>query len=269
MKKQKNQSLTKKTESQNYWQSYSDMMAALLLMFILIMAAILFQSSRSYQDSYQSLEEQREEMKKQEKTIEGQRKEIEEQRKEIEDVREQLDKLENLVGVKSEIVEALSEEFKSTSLTIHIDPKTGDITFDSSILFDYNESDLKDEGKKYLTSFIPKYISVLLGDRFKDSIAEIIVEGHTDTEGDYIYNLNLSQRRAYEVAAFCIDTKTSMLEKDQIEALRKILTANGKSFSNPVMKDKKIDMAASRRVVFKFRLKDEEMIDQMQQILGK
>lgn len=262
MNKLKNQGLSKKTGPQDYWQSYSDMMAALLLMFILIMAAILFQSSRSYQVSYKALADQEEEIRRQESTIA-------EQNEEIEATKDQLKKLENLVGVKAEIVEALKKEFESTNLTIHIDPKTGDITFDSSILFDYNKSDLKKEGKDFLVSFIPKYISVLLSDKFKDSVSEIIVEGHTDTQGDYVYNLNLSQRRAYEVAAFCIDAKTSKLKNNQIEALRKILTANGKSSSNPVMKGKKIDMDASRRVVFKFRLKDDEMIEQMQEILGK
>ena len=35
---------------QTYWQSYSDMMAALLLMFILIMAFTLSQSLKLYED---------------------------------------------------------------------------------------------------------------------------------------------------------------------------------------------------------------------------
>ena len=185
MNKLKNgEGLTKKAGPQDYWQSYSDMMAALLLMFDLIMAAILLQSSRSYQDSYQALEAQKDEIQEQRRTIE-------EQQQKIKDTQDQLQNLERLVGVKAEIVEALNEEFQSSSLTIHIDSKTGDITFDSSILFDYNKSDLKDEGKEFLVSFIPKYISVLLGDKFRDSIAEIIIEGHTDTQGDYIYNLDL------------------------------------------------------------------------------
>ena len=53
------------------------------------------------------------------------------------------------------------------------------------------------------------------------------------------------------------------------EMLQKILTANGRSYSDPVyMADGvTVDMEASRRVVFKFRMKDSEMIDQMSEIL--
>ena len=50
--------------------------------------------------------------------------------------------------------------------------------------------------------------------------------------------------------------------------LRSILTAKGRSYSDPIYgEDGKIDMDASRRVEFKFRLKDSEMIDEMRDIL--
>ena len=48
------------------------------------------------------------------------------------------------------------------------------------------------------------------------------------------------------------------------------MTANGRSFSNPVYNTNgSIDMDASRRVEFKFRLKDEEMVEEMVKILNK
>ena len=50
--------------------------------------------------------------------------------------------------------------------------------------------------------------------------------------------------------------------------LESILTANGRSESDPVYAaDGTVDMEASRRVVFKFRMKDSEMIEQMSEIL--
>ena len=47
----------------------------------------------------------------------------------------------------------------------------------------------------------------------------------------------------------------------------RFLTANGRSYSQPIYKDNDIDLDKSRRVEFKFRLKDEEMITEMQNIL--
>jgi hypothetical protein len=54
---------------------------------------------------------------------------------------------------------------------------------------------------------------------------------------------------------------------DQKAILRDITTANGRSFSDRIMVNGVEDRAASRRVVFKFRMTDEQMIEQMQQIL--
>ena len=104
----------------------------------------------------------------------------------------------------------------------------------------------------------------MLKNDFHQYISEVIIEGHTDTTADYLYNLELSQQRALAVAKYCLDEKSSSVSKDQIEQLQKIMTANGRSFSNPVYNsDGSIDMDASRRVEFKFRLKDEEMVEEM------
>ena len=52
--------------------------------------------------------------------------------------------------------------------------------------------------------------------------------------------------------------------------LQKLLTAKGRSFSDPIYQaDGTVDMSASRRVEFKFRLKDSEMIDEMNRILSQ
>ena len=53
--------------------------------------------------------------------------------------------------------------------------------------------------------------------------------------------------------------------------LRKIITANGKSWSDPVYvsDSSNVDKNASRRVEIKFRLKDDEMVKEMAEILGE
>ncbi len=84
-----------------------------------------------------------------------------------------------------------------------------------------------------------------------------------------MYNLELSQKRAFEVVKYILSDEFGQLTKEENEVLKSMLTANGRSFSNPIMKeDRNIDVEKSRRVEFKFRLKDEEMIYQMQDLLG-
>ena len=68
------------------------------------------------------------------------------------------------------------------------------ITFDSGLLFDTNKSVLKSASKENLTK-----LAVILN-KYPDT--EILLEGHTDSEGTEEHNMDLSQRRANSVAAF-------------------------------------------------------------------
>lgn len=240
-------------EETSYWLSYSDMMAALLLIFILIISFTLLQSQTVYEAKENELAAQKEL--------------VEEQQEQLEEQQEELDKL---IGIRKELIEALKEEFEGSSLSVKVDSKTGSIALDSSILFDSGQFALKNTGEDLLKKFLPKYIKVLTSKEFKEYVSEIIVEGHTDSQGDYLYNLELSQKRALSVSSFCLNTDKAVLSQKQIEKLRKIVTANGKSFSNPVLDaDGNEDQNASRRVEFLFRLKDEEMINDMSEVLNQ
>ena len=44
-------------QAPSYWQSYSDMMAGVLLLFVLIMCVTLFQAQKSYNESLQERDE--------------------------------------------------------------------------------------------------------------------------------------------------------------------------------------------------------------------
>lgn len=183
-------------------------------------------------------------------------------------VEAQQEKLDKLIGIRSELVETLKKEFENSSLNVIVDEQTGAITFDSGILFDFAQSEVKLSGKDFLNEFLPRYISILQESEYESYIAEIIIEGHTDSVGSYLSNLSLSQNRALAVARYCLADDGAILEKDSIDKLRKIVTANGRSFSNLIYNEDGTENAdASRRVEFKFRLKDEEMIQEMRSIL--
>ena len=257
MRQKRNQ--IKKEEGVGYWQSYSDMMAALLLIFVLIIAVTIV----ALNDYKERLAAQNEELLARQDLLERQADEYMRLKEELEEKQAEIDKI---IGVKQEIIEALNSEFSKEQIAINIDQQTGAIVFDASILYDRSKSQLKAEGVKFLDKFLPIYIGVLFKDEFKDDIAEIIIEGHTDTDSGYMYNLGLSQDRALSVVQYCLSD--SSLSKEQKEQLRSMITANGRSFSNPVYDaDGKVDLAKSRRVEVKFRLKDEEMIQELQSIL--
>ena len=194
-------------EETSYWLSYSDMMAALLLIFILIISFTLMQSKSQYESKQAELEKQKEIIKEQEQLLNEQQKE-----------------LDRIAGIRSDLVMALRDEFTGSSLNIKIDEKTGAITFDAGILFDVADYELTEEGKAFLKEFLPKYCNVLLDDKYNDYISEIIIEGHTDTNGSYIYNLELSQQRAFSVAKYCLAEGNGIISSEEMEMLRTLLT---------------------------------------------
>ncbi len=175
-------------------------------------------------------------------------------------------KLDDLVGVKTQIIQDLSNALSAADLSATVDTNTGDIVLESTVFFDTGKDTIKESGRDLLDRFIPIYLGVLLQPQYADYLGEIIIEGHTDTKGAYLLNLELSQERALSVATYCLEMPG--LSREQSELLRSILTAKGRSFSNPVYNaDGTINMDASRRVEFKFRLKDTEMIDEIRDIL--
>jgi outer membrane protein OmpA-like peptidoglycan-associated protein len=66
------------------------------------------------------------------------------------------------------------------------------ITFDSGILFDVNKSDLRPEAVANLQK-----LAVILN-KYEDT--EVLIEGHTDSDGTNEYNRSLSVNRAQSVA---------------------------------------------------------------------
>lgn len=179
----------------------------------------------------------------------------------------QQQQLEALTGMRTRIIVALSDALKSSHISATVDPATGAIALESDVLFDTGESTLSAAGQRSIDAFLPVYLNVLLSDEYRPYVSEIIIEGHTDSAGGYIMNLELSQQRALAVASYILDDSYRGITTAQKSTLREITTANGRSYSDRIMVNGVEDQDASRRVVFKFRLTDEQMIEQMKQIL--
>lgn len=300
----------------NVWRSYSDMMAGVLLLFVLLMCVTLFQAQKSYDESIQERDEKialQEEytleilaqqneldekegqlktqdeqiktqdeklkdqeallaqlaakLKDQEATLNSQQTALDEKTKLLEDQQAQIDQI---IGVKADVIEALKQEFSKNNINVDIDTQTGALTLESSVLFNYDEAELTDEGKQALQQVLPIYCKVLLQQDYMQYLAEIIIDGYTDTDGDYSYNLSLSQQRSLAVAQYLLDIQGEFLTGEQSQSLQDYLTVNGHSMANPILDaDGNVDKDASRRVEVKFRLKDEEMINELNEIMSK
>ena len=112
--------------------------------------------------------------------------------------------------------------------------------------------------------------------KYINNIAEIRIEGHTSSEWyagvsveeAYIHNMELSQGRTRSVLKYVLQTSIGKKEKISIEQRQKIkewlkqhLTANGLSSSKPILnEDDTEDREASRRVEFRVRIDAEKLL---------
>lgn len=196
---------------------------------------------------------------------------LDSQQSELDDARAQLaaqeKQIEQLVGLRTRIVTDISDAFKANNINASVDPSNGSIALESDVLFTSGESVLAPSGLRFLDDILPIYLAVLFSDEYRPYVTEIIVEGHTDSDGTWLNNLELSQKRAFAVISYVMDGCVSISPQMKNE-LRDIVTVNGRSYSERIFNpDGSENKDSSRRVVFKFRLTDEQMITRLQQIL--
>lgn len=211
-------------DSEGFTLSISDIMSALLLIFILLLSSVLLEMTEQKEENEYTLSM------------------VSEQEK-----------------AKRSIISDLSGELDEFDL--EVDSKTGIVRIKESLLFEYGKYDITVEGEKFLQSFIPKYATILLSkSEIEGQIANIIIEGHTDNIGSYSYNLDLSLKRALSVASYIFSNEFGEFEYSYL--FKKKLSANGRSFISPlVQNDTKEHRQQNRRVEFKFSFKDWTIIE--------
>lgn len=205
------------SENNIFWVTMTDLMTALVLVFIVL---FFYTYMTSYYEKIQSKMEQR------------------------------------------KASQALQEILKAENLEANIDA-SGVVKISDLELFDVNSYELSENGKKYLDKFSPAYLNAIFSNEYlNEHIERIIIEGHTDSQtfaGDfsedeqYMKNMELSLKRAYEVANYMTNTPYNKANGNR---LRKMIIVEGASFSNPVLLDGKEDYAKSRRVELKVVMKE-------------
>lgn len=216
--------------------SISDLMSALLLIFVLLLASTLLKLQQE-NDTRVSIAT------------------------EYTDIKEDL--YNNLLIEFKDDLKKWNAELSKKDLSIRFK--------EPDVLFQKNKDEVKPLFSSIISDFFPRYIRVLSKEDFKVTIEEIRIEGHTDSDGpskgrepayDYIYNMELSQNRTRNVLKIALSSLNNGFDLDWV---RKVLTANGLSSSKPIYFEGKDfeDKRLSRRVEFRVRTNAEERIQQL------
>lgn len=220
--------INKKNQDGGYWLTVSDLMSGLMIVFLFISISFM---------RYTQIEKDK--------------------------VAIERDKIKNIAVAyqenQVEIYNALNIEFKDDlqKWNASIDKHTLSFQFNApEVLFKIGESDINKKFQNILEDFIPRYLKIL--SRYRNSIDEIRVEGHTSSEwkyktsedNAYFYNMKLSQERTRSVLEFSY--KLNSLSLEQRKWVKEKFAAVGFS-SSKIMTDSSgnEDKARSRRVTFR------------------
>jgi len=180
-----------------FWISYADLMTALMVLFLVVMAVALLAVT---------------------KTV-TQREKEEEQRRT--DIQKLLDRFEEVAG---------QERFKG----ITVDRNRNIVDFGSRAQFPFAKSTLTADQQKLLRAFVPAILEKANDELGRRVLKEIVVDGFTDKKGSYLSNLDLSLQRSQRVlcALFARPASDELaMTPDQLEQVRALFVVGGYSFN--------------------------------------
>ena len=170
--------------------------------------------------------------------------------------------------IQSEVAQDLAKELRQRNVDADVDLMTGQVKISDLELFDVGSAELTKKGRVYLNTLFPAYVDIIFSNpAFSNRITYIQIQGHADSQGfkaastkeeQYIMNLDLSARRAIAVQSYLLKTGYN---KQYTDKLMKMMVAEGKSNSEPIIENGKENYAKSRRVEFRLVLRDAQVQD--------
>lgn len=204
-----------------FWISFADLMTALMTLFLVVMAVSLMIVTKKINEATQAEDQRSAEI--------------------------------------LNICQSIKHSVKLKDAGIEVDCKNNRINFGEAGRFSHNDYRLNEVGRNRLNTIVPIILEEANNPQGEKWFKQIVIEGFTDTDGSYLYNLNLSLRRSEWVMCSLLDPKFSSgltLTEQQKNQVKQLFLAGGVSFNSA--KDSK---EASRRVELRMQfygLKEKE-----------
>lgn len=197
-----------------FWISFSDLMTALMVLFLLVMSVALLSVTKTVTEK-QRLQDERQK-----------------------DIQELLSEL-----------QLAAQTFHG--VTVHSDPQNPSIDFGPLATFDLDKSKLTGVQAKFLRGYIPSILGVARTEKGRKWFKQVVVEGYTDRSGSYLHNLDLSLRRSERVVCVLLaraPVDERPLSEDEMTQVKKLFLVGGYSSNSA-----KADAPASRRIELKLK----------------
>lgn len=234
--------------NQNYvMYSISDMMSGLMMVFLFI--AVVFMLSQ--QNLVIQVQKERDQIARNKQAMDAIANMAEQNRTDLHDAL--------IITFAREIEDAKRQAAITNIQWIEIDADNT-VRFNApEVLFKQNKINLSSHYERILRDFFPRYVQVL-HEHLQD-IDGIRIEGHTSSDGDFLYNMELSQQRAFNTLKYCYEVITNTQHRNWLHT---VMGAQGFSSGRPRLNTNgDEDAVRSRRVEFRVITKAEERLYQI------
>lgn len=204
-----------------FWISFADLMTAMMILFLVVMVASLSSVTQRIQQAEQGEKERGADIAK--------------------------------------LCQDLKIKAGDRNATILVDCQDNRISFGEAGRFGHNQYYLDNKGQQALQDVVPLILDAADSEEGRKWLKQVVIEGFTDTDGSYLYNLHLSLQRSEWVMCSLLDSRSPVqkgLAAERQQQIRSMFLAGGVSFNNA--KDSKEE---SRRVELRMQfygLKDRQ-----------
>lgn len=204
-----------------FWISFADLMTAMMILFLVVMVASLSSVTQRIQQAEQGEKERGKDI--------------------------------------AVLCQDLQLKAKNRNQTIVVDCRDNRISFGEAGRFGHNQYDLNNKGQQALQDVVPLILDAADSTEGRKWLKQVVIEGFTDTDGSYLYNLHLSLQRSEWVMCRLLDSRSPVqqgLSAERQQQIRSMFLAGGVSFNNA-----KESKEESRRVELRmqfFGLKDKD-----------
>lgn len=198
-----------------FWISFSDLMSALMVLFLVVMAVTLV----AITNSISAIDKAKVRREK--------------------DIAAFMDKV--------------KQDSKRKNVTV--DATTFRVDMGELARFNSGQSSITPEAARFLREYIPVILDAYESKEGQDWLRRVVIEGFTDSDGSYLFNVGLSLDRSRSVLCSMFGQAHAgerPLTETQLRSLQNLALVGGYSFNSSIKNDK----AASRRVELRLEFWD-------------
>lgn len=206
-----------------FWISFADLMTAMMILFLVVMVASLSSVTQRINEATR------------------------EEKLRAQDIRT--------------LCASLEGRAKKLNQAIVVDCQNNRISFGEAGSFNKASYELKPGGQQALQEVVPLILDAAESKEGRRWFKQVLIEGFTDTDGTYLYNLHLSLLRSEWVMCTLLDSRSAVqknLSPERQEQIRTMFLAGGVSFNKA-----KATKEDSRRVELRMQfygLKEKESL---------